>query len=83
MIDEEKLYDIKSKTVPLEQSNYGRSPLFKKTYTPPKLYSTVEVIQQQQIYRENYHNPKISALMQSSLEVLKKLKESEKNRPTS
>lgn len=77
--DEERFQDIKSKTVPFEQSIYGRSPLFREKQTSTsKEYSEVEVFQQQQIYKENYHNPRLKELMGIATEVLLKIMEKEK-----
>ena len=74
--DEENLYEVKRKTIPFEQSLYGRSPLHKPYISPTKQYSDVEIQQQQAIYKENYLNPRLS-FMKDSLEVLKKLRQLE------
>ena len=74
---EQQLYEIKSKTVPIHESVYGRSPLFKPLSFAPKHYSEVEVFQHQQIYRENYHNPALKELMEAATEVLERIKNAE------
>ena len=83
---EERLAEIKRQTVPQSESNIWRNPLnnqqpwFKKE---PKHYTEVEHFQHQCIYKEAYekakHDPRFS-FMQDSLEVLKKIMESEKKK---
>jgi hypothetical protein len=81
MLDEEKLYEIKSKTVPFEQSIYGRSPLFRDIHQPPKEYTDIEAFQHKSIYKEAYEKAKAGdtrlSFMKDSLDVLKKIMEQE------
>jgi len=81
---EEKLYEIKRKTVPQELSDTWRNPINNQQpwyQKASKEYSEVEVVQHKLIYREAYEkaksNPRLS-FMEDSVTVLKKILESEK-----
>ena len=74
---EQELVDIKRKTVSFEDSYIGRSPLYKKTFTPTKSYSEVEKFQQQQAFKQNYHNPRLKDLMGPATQVLLSIMDNE------
>ena len=76
-LTEEELYNIKRKTIPFEDSIYGRSPLHKETSSTPKSYSEVEKFQQQQAFKQNYHNPKLKDIMGPATQILLSLMDSE------